>query len=53
MRLLLEPKLGPAPAEGSDSKLSWKSYHWMMETAWLENADICRSGRSGESCHRR
>jgi penicillin G amidase len=37
MRLLLEPKLGPAPADESDSALSWKSYHWMMETAWLEN----------------
>ena len=37
MRLLLEPKLGPAPADGSDSGMSWKSYHWMMETAWLEN----------------
>jgi len=37
MRLLLDPKLGPAPADGSDSGMSWKSYHWMMETAWLEN----------------
>lgn len=37
MRLLLEPKLGSAPADGSDSGMSWKSYHWMMETAWLEN----------------
>ena len=37
MRLLLEPKLGPAPADGTDSRMSWKSYHWMMETAWLEN----------------
>jgi penicillin amidase len=37
IRLLLEPKLGAAPADGSDSGLSWKSYHWMMETAWLEN----------------
>jgi penicillin G amidase len=37
MRLLLEPKLGPAAADGSDSTLSWKSYHWMTETAWLEN----------------
>jgi penicillin G amidase len=37
VRLLLEPKLGAAPAKGSDSGLSWKSYHWMMETAWLEN----------------
>ncbi|HKW17917.1 MAG TPA: penicillin acylase family protein [Terriglobales bacterium] len=37
MRLLLEPKLGPAPAEGWESTLNWKSYHWMMETIWLEN----------------
>jgi penicillin amidase len=37
MRLLLEPKLGSSPADGSDSGMSWKSYHWMMETAWLEN----------------
>ncbi|HUK47792.1 MAG TPA: penicillin acylase family protein [Terriglobales bacterium] len=43
LRLLLEPKLGTAPAKDSDadsdsdSKLSWKSYHWMNETTWLEN----------------
>jgi penicillin amidase len=37
MRLLLEPKLGAAHEDGSDSELSWKTYHWMMETAWLEN----------------
>ena len=37
MRLLLEPKLGAAPANGDDSRLSWKSYQWMMETVWLEN----------------
>lgn len=36
-RLLLEPKLGAAPADGSDAQLSWKTYHWMMETVWLEN----------------
>ena len=36
-RLLLEPKLGPAPENGDDSSLSWKSYRWMMETVWLEN----------------
>lgn len=33
-RMLLEPKLGAA---SSDSSLSWESYHWMMETVWLEN----------------
>jgi len=36
-RLLLEPKLGPAPADEHSDTLSWKSYHWMMETVWLEN----------------
>jgi penicillin G amidase len=45
MRLLLEPKLGPAPADGSDSALSWKSYHWMMETAWLENVLLQQPAR--------
>ncbi|SPE45018.1 Penicillin amidase [Candidatus Sulfotelmatobacter sp. SbA7] len=37
-RLLLEPKLGPAPAnpEQIESTLSWKSYDWLMETVWLE-----------------
>jgi penicillin amidase len=35
-RLLLEPKLGPATDENSSS-LSWKSYHWSMETVWLDN----------------
>ena len=37
MRLLLEPKLGAAPADEESDQLSWKSYHWMMETVWLEN----------------
>ena len=37
MRLLLEPKLGAAAADESDNGLNWKSYHWMMETTWLEN----------------
>ncbi|MGO9126613.1 MAG: penicillin acylase family protein, partial [Terriglobales bacterium] len=38
-RLLLEPKLGAAPADPAQVKstLSWKSYDWMMETIWLEN----------------
>ncbi len=34
MRLLLEPKLGPA---SGDDGASWKSYRWMFETVWLEN----------------
>jgi penicillin amidase len=37
MRSLLEPKLGAAPADGSEFGLNWKSYRWMMETAWLED----------------
>jgi penicillin G amidase len=38
-RLLLEPKLGPAPKDPlqMESTLSWKSYRWMMSTVWLEN----------------
>ncbi len=41
VRLLLEPKLGPAPKDG-DSKdstgtLSWKTYKWGMQSTWLEN----------------
>jgi penicillin amidase len=37
MRLVLEPKLGAAPNSESHSSLDWKSYHWMMETVFLEN----------------
>ncbi|HKR83767.1 MAG TPA: penicillin acylase family protein [Terriglobales bacterium] len=33
-RLLLQAKLGSSDDPGG---LSWKSYHWMMETVWLEN----------------
>jgi penicillin amidase len=29
--------LGTAPKDEAESGLSWKSYRWMMETAWLEN----------------
>ncbi len=38
-RMLLEPKLGPAPKDPAllKSTLSWKSYHWMMDTVWLDN----------------
>jgi len=38
-RLLLEPKLGPAPEDPLQAKsvLNWKSYRWMMETVWLDN----------------
>jgi penicillin amidase len=51
VRMLLEPKLGPAPAAdtpkdgtnnaGANAResgvLSWKSYRWEMSTVWLEN----------------
>ena len=38
-RLLLEPKLGAAPADGGgdDGQLSWKTYEWFMRPIWLEN----------------
>jgi penicillin G amidase len=37
-RLLLEPKLGAAPADSSDAcRLSWKTYEWFMRPVWLEN----------------
>lgn len=38
VRLLLEPKLGPAPEDGkAEPTLSWKDYRWWMSSAWLEN----------------
>ena len=38
-RLLLEPKLGAAPAdpEQAAATLSWKTYSWGMQSVWLEN----------------
>jgi len=43
-RLLLEPKLGPAPKEAADKQpsappdvFSWKSYRWFSSSIWLEN----------------
>jgi penicillin amidase len=49
-RMLLEPKLGAAPdgvdhlnsksvpkSDAESGALSWKSYHWMMASVWLEN----------------
>jgi len=45
-RLLLEPKLGPAPEKESDFKpLSWKTYHWEMSSVWLENVLLHRPKR--------
>ncbi len=39
VRLLLEPKLGAAPADPKqvDAALSWKTYSWGMGSVWLEN----------------
>jgi penicillin amidase len=38
-RLLLEPKLGSAPkdAQQAAATLNWKSYHWQVQSVWLEN----------------
>ena len=38
-RLLLEPRLGPAPEDPKqqETTLSWKTYHWQMRTVWLQN----------------
>jgi penicillin amidase len=38
-RLLLEPRLGSAPADPQqpETTLSWKTYHWEMRTVWLQN----------------
>jgi penicillin amidase len=39
MRLLLEPRLGAASQEPKlwPETLSWKTYHWEMQTVWLQN----------------
>ncbi len=38
-RLLLEPRLGPAPEDpkAQETTLNWKTYHWEMQTVWLQN----------------
>jgi penicillin amidase len=38
-RLLLEPRLGPAPADlqARETTLSWKTYNWQMSSVWLQN----------------
>ena len=38
-RLLLEPRLGPAPDDPKmqAETLSWKTYDWEMRTVWLQN----------------
>ncbi|HTW32913.1 MAG TPA: penicillin acylase family protein, partial [Candidatus Sulfotelmatobacter sp.] len=47
MRLLLEPKLGPAPADPANQEeaRSWKTYQWEMRSVWLENILLHRSKR--------
>jgi penicillin amidase len=46
-RLLLEPKLGGAPADPSkeDAVLNWKTYSWEMRSVWLENVLLHRPKR--------
>lgn len=56
-RLLLEPKLGPAPPEhktDADSELyrgdehaalNWKTYSWLQRSVWLENILLHRPKR--------
>jgi penicillin G amidase len=38
-RLLLEPRLGPAPDDPKKQAgtLSWKTYDWQMRSVWLQN----------------
>jgi penicillin amidase len=36
MRMLLEPKLGPASEGPANGTLNWKTYRWSMATVWLE-----------------
>jgi len=46
-RLLLEPKLGSAPATKTkeDGALSWKTYSWQMRSVWMENILLHRPKR--------
>ncbi len=44
-RLLLEPKLGGAPAMKEDEALSWKTYSWEMRSVWMENIMLHRPKR--------
>jgi penicillin amidase len=46
-RLLLEPKLGNAPADAAktDQALSWKTYSWEMRSVWMENILLHRPKR--------
>jgi penicillin amidase len=46
-RLLLEPRLGPAPegANQRETTLSWKTYHWQMRSVWLQNVMLHQPSR--------
>jgi penicillin amidase len=46
-RLLLEPKLGSAPADPRRERevLNWKTYSWEMRSIWLENILLHRPKR--------
>jgi penicillin G amidase len=46
-RLLLEPRLGTAPEDSNqqEQSLNWKTYHWEMRTAWLQNVLLHQSKR--------
>jgi penicillin amidase len=46
-RLLLEPKLGRAPADPRQREevLSWRTYSWEMRSVWLENILLHRPKR--------
>ena len=46
-RLLLEPKLGSAPAEPEKQAaiLNWKTYSWEQRSVWLENILLHRPKR--------
>jgi penicillin amidase len=43
VRLILEPKLGPAGKD--ESALSWKDYHWFMSSVWLEQTLLKQPAR--------
>ena len=47
VRLLLEPKLGAAPADNSmePDQLNWKDYNWFMSSVWLENTLLHQPAR--------
>jgi len=46
-RLLLEPKLGSAPADPNKEEevLSWTTYSWEMRSVWVENIMLHRPKR--------